>query len=231
MLEIGTYNKLKALRTAEEGMYIGSPTNGELLLPLDQVPDDLKVGEEIEVFIYHNSEDKITATTIRPKIRVNSYACLEVISVNRIGAFFDMGLDIDLLVPTKEMNVQVEVGDKRIVHMYLDEELDKLTGSMLWREFCFVEEPEFEVNQKVNLMIGEETKLGRNVLINNAFYGLIYNNEIYEELEIGDKREGYIKTIREDGDLDVSLQKLGFDRISDSSGKILKILKASQGVL
>ena len=129
------------------------------------------------------------------------------------------------------MNVQVEVGDKRIVHMYLDEELDKLTGSMLWREFCFVEEPEFEVNQKVNLMIGEETKLGRNVLINNAFYGLIYNNEIYEELEIGDKREGYIKTIREDGDLDVSLQKLGFDRISDSSGKILKILKASQGVL
>ncbi|MGB0425253.1 MAG: GntR family transcriptional regulator, partial [Flavobacteriales bacterium] len=128
-------------------------------------------------------------------------------------------------------NAPIKAGDKRIIYMFLDDRSQKLVGSMKWKDFCFKDEPEYEVNQKVKIMIGEETDLGRNVLIDNAYYGLIYDNEIFEDLEIGEEREAFIKNQREDGDIDVSLQPLGYSRVLSSVDKIVELLKENEGVL
>ena len=231
MLKIGEFNKLEAIRSTHDGMFLKGESADEVFIHNDELPEKFDIGDEVVVFLYNGADGDLAATTLRPFIALDSFACLEVVSVNRIGAFFDMGLDKDLLVPHREQNVEVEEGDWRIVHMYLDEQSQRLTGSMMWREYCFKEDHSYEVNQKVKIMIGERTTLGRNVLIDNAFYGLIYNNEIFEELVIGDIREAYIKNIREDGDIDVSLQKLGYSRVLSSSDKILELLQANDGVL
>lgn len=231
MLKLGEHNKLKVLRITSLGMYLGNEGNDDVLLPNKSIPNALKVGDEIEVFIYKESEDRIIATTLSPKIKYDSFACLKVVDVNDVGVFFDIGLEKDLLVPAIEQNTQVSVGDWCIVYMFLDEETEMLVGSMKWKEFCFRDEPEFEANQKVQIMIGEKTDLGRNVLIENDFYGLIYSNEIFEKLEIGDTREAYIKRIREDGDIDVTLQQLGYGNVISSADKILKLLKDNHGKL
>jgi len=212
-------------------MYLGGDDIEDVLLPIKYIPEGLAVDEEVEVFIYTDSEDRNIATTLTPKIQVNSFASLQVVAVERMGVFFDMGLEKDLLVPSREVNAEVKVGDKRIVYMFLDPESDRLVGSMKWREFCFHEDPTFETKQKVRIMIGEKTDLGRNVLIENAFYGLIFANEIFENLEIGDEREAYIKNMREDGDIDVTLQELGYGHVLSSSDKILQMLNANEGVL
>lgn len=231
MLKIGQQNKLEVLRNTSVGMYLGGEGIEDVLLPIKYIPSDLEVGEEVEVFIYTDSEDRIIATTLTPKIKLDSYAALTVVAVERMGVFFDIGLEKDLLVPSREQNASVSVGDKRIVYMFLDPESDRLVGSMKWREFCFKEDPEFEVNQKVSIVIGEKTDLGRNVLIENAFYGLVFANEIFEELEIGDVRDAYIKTLREDGDIDITLQELGYGHVLSSSEKILELLKIHNGIL
>ena len=230
MVKIGDYNRLEILRSTGVGMYVGAEEVEDILLPLKYIPENSEVGDEIDVFVYRDSEDRIIATTLKPKIVVNSFACLEVVDVNKMGVFFDIGLEKDLLVPSKEQNTEVRVGDKRIVHMYLDEHSERLIGSMKWRSFCFTA-PIFEVNDKVEIMIGEKTDLGRNVLIEDEFYGLIYDNEIFETLEMGDIREAYVKTMREDGNIDVSLQELGYGHIVSSSDKLLELLKANDGVL
>jgi predicted RNA-binding protein (virulence factor B family) len=231
VLKIGEQNKLEVLRSTSVGMFLGGEGIEDVLLPLKYIPDTLEVGDEIEVFIYTDSEDRVIATTLTPKIKLDSYAALKVVAVASMGVFFDIGLEKDLFVPAREQNAPVKVGDKRIVYMFLDPESARLVGSMKWREFCFKEDPVFEVNQKVNIVIGEQTDLGRNVLIENAFYGLIFANEIFEELEIGDERDAYIKTLREDGDIDVTLQELGYGHVLSSSDKILELLKASNGIL
>lgn len=231
MLKIGEHNKLEVLRSTSVGMYLGGEDVEDVLLPLKYIPNTLEVGDEIEVFIYTDSEDRIIATTLYPKIQLNSFAALEVVGVNSIGVFYDIGLEKDLLVPFKEQNADVRVGDWRIVYMFLDEETERLIGSMKWKEFCFVDEPTFELNQKVQVMIGEKTDLGRNVLIENAYYGLIYANEIFEDLVIGDIRDGYIKPLRDDGNIDVTLQQLGYGHVLSSSDKILELLKAKNGIL
>lgn len=231
MLKIGEHNRLEVLRSTSVGMYLGGEGIEDVLLPLKYIPDSLEVGDEITVFIYTDSEDRIIATTLEPKIMLDSYASLEVVAVDRVGVFFDMGLEKDLLVPHREQNAPVKVGDHRIVYMFLDPESDRLVGSMKWKEFCFKDEPEFEVHQKVQIMIGEQTDLGRNVLIENAYYGLIFANEIFEKLEIGDIRDAYIKNIREDGDLDLTLQEIGYGHVLSSSDKILQLLNANKGIL
>ena len=233
MLKIGSHNKLEVLRSSSVGMFLGGKGKENVLLPLECIPDSLKVGDEIEVFIYRNSESRIIATNLSPKILLNSFAGLEVVAVDEEGVFFDIGLEKDLLVPFEEQiaNVNASVGDKSIVYMFLDEESHRLVGSMKWRGFCFEDEPTYGVNEKAKIMIGEKTDLGRNVLIENKFYGLIYAIEIFEEIEIGDIREGYIKALREDGDIDVTLQEQGNGRVVSSSDELLELLKANKGIL
>ena len=231
MLKIGERKILEAIKSTDSGMILGGDNQERILLPTELVPASLKVGNEIEVFVYRNSEGDSVATTEFQKIALDSFACLQVTSVRKNGAYFDMGMGKELFVPKEEQIVDVSEGEKHIVHMFLDKETDKLLGSLKWRDFCFRDDPEFVVNQKVKVMIGEETDLGRNVLINNSFYGLIYTNEIFEELEIGDMKEGYIKAPREDGDIDVSLQELGYKNVISASDKILQLLKKYDGVL
>jgi len=231
VLKIGVHNKLEVLRTTTVGMFLGGEGIEDVLLPNKYIPEDLSEGDMIEVFIYLDSEDRIIATTLVPKIMLDSYACLKVVAVDNIGVFFDMGLEKDLLVPFKEQNAQVRVGDRRIVYMFLDPQTSRLVGSMKWKEFCFKDDPTFEANQKVKIMIGEQTDLGRNVLIENAYYGLIFSNEIFEKLAIGDLRDAYIKTLREDGDIDITLQEIGYGHVLSSSDKILELLNQNLGVL
>lgn len=231
MLKIGEYNTLEVLRDTEPGLYVGGEDVEDVLLPHKYVPEGTKVGDELEVFIYTDSEDRIIATTLKPKILAEGFACLEIVAINSMGAFFDIGLEKDLLVPHSEQNAPTKLGDKHLIFMFLDEETQRLVGSMKWRDFCFADEPQFEKNQEVDIMIGEKTDLGRNVLINEAYYGLVYENEIFGVVKIGDKRKAYIKTMREDGDIDVSLQQLGYMHILSSSDKILAMLRDNEGVL
>lgn len=231
MLKIGKRNKLEVLRYTTAGMYLGGEGDEEALLPIKNMPTVLKVGDEIEAFIYIDADGRILASTLSPKIELDSFAYLKVVDVNRAGVFFDMGLEKDLLVPFKEQISKVKVGDWKIVHMFQDEHTERLYGSMNWKDFCFQDDPQFRVNQKVKIMIGEKTHLGRNVLIENAYYGLIYNNEIFERLETGEIREAYIKSVREDGDIDVALQEQGYGHVISSADKILELLKANHGVL
>lgn len=230
MLAIGDYNKLEALRSTERGMLLSGHETEDVLLVSKQIPEGLKVGDEIEVFVYRNEDDELIATKLSPKILPENFACLKVVGANRGGVYFDMGLEEELWVPTLEQNANVSSGDLRIVFMFQDEKTDKFIGSMKWREFC-EEEHNFEENQKVKIMIGERTNLGRNVLIENEYYGLIYANEIFEELEIGDEKEAYVKTLRDDGNIDISLQQPGYGHVKSSSGKILELLEENGGVL
>lgn len=231
MLKIGAHNKLEILRKTSMDLYLAGGGDEDILLPLRNFPYSVEVGDEIDVFIYRDSKGEIVATTLSPKIQLDSFACLEVVAVERIGVFLDMGLEKDLFVPSQEKKYNVRVGDRVIVHMFLDERTERFVGSMKWKKFCFEDAPKFEVNQKVTIMIGEKTNMGRNVLIENAYYGLIYPNEIFEKLEMGEIREAYIKRLREDGDIDVSLQKQGYGHVISSSDKILELLKANHGIL
>ena len=228
-MEIGLKNSLKVDRFTDPGAYLLDEENNEVLLPNKYIPEGLKEGEELEVFVYLDSEDRIIATTLEPFIYLNSFACLKVKDVNNIGAFLDWGLEKDLFVPFKEQGKKLEVGQDVVVFMYKDFQTDRLVASTKLDSFVLNDECELEEGQEVDLLIANRTDLGRNAIINNEYIGLIYKNEIFQDLYIGDKLTGYVKKIREEGKIDVALQKQGVQNIDDASQKVLTILKENAG--
>lgn len=232
MLKVGQKNTLKILRGTSVGFYLGDDEGNDVLLPHKYIPEEAEVGQEIEVFLYRDSEDRIIATTLKPLIELNKFACLEVTAVTRFGAFLDWGLEKELLVPFKEQNQKLKEGDWAIAYLYLDEETDRLVASVKVNKYLETEEIELEEKQVVEILPYEKSDLGQNVIVNDRYRGLIYENEIFQPITWGDRTKAYVKKVREDGKIDISLRPIGFENVIESdTEKILRLLKESDGSL
>jgi hypothetical protein len=233
MIEIGKFNKLKAIRLTPPGMYLAEEGHEDevVLLPNKYIPPALKVDEEIKVFIYRDSEDRIIATTLQPKITLHEIASLEVKEVNDLGAFLDWGLEKDLMVPYREQKSKMRPGYKYLVYLYLDADTNRLAATSKIDRFLQTDELTVQIGDEVDLLIGETTDLGVNVIVNKIHKGLIYRNEIFKKIMPGDQTIGYVKDIRDDGKIDISLQRQGFQNIEPSAQIILDKLKANKGFL
>lgn len=232
-MKVGEYNTLKILRGTGVGMYLGDDEGNDVLLPHKYIPENAVIGEDIEVFIYRDSEDRLIATNLKPLILLNQFAVLEVVAVTGIGAFLDWGLEKDLFVPFKEQNHKLQTGQWVPVYLYLDTQTDRLVASAKVNKFFKNDQIEnLEIGQEVDLMVFERTDLGHNVVINNLYKGLVFENETFRRIAWGDNLKGFIKNIREDGKIDVSLQPIGFRKyIEPAAQQILDKLKQNNGIL
>ncbi len=230
MMTVGTFNTLTISRRTNIGLYLTDGTQ-DVLLPKKYLPQYFEIGDEIEVFIYLDHEERLVATTIEPYIFLNEFALLKVNYINDFGAFMDWGLEKDLFVPFREQARPMSVGKYYMVYMYLDEKTNRLVGSSKLNQFLNNSEIAVEVGEEVDLIVSHITEAGINVIINEKYKGLMYQNETFEDFRTGDRIIGYIKNIRPDGKIDVSRTKIGFDKISDTASKILFELEANNGFL
>ncbi|MEP1781458.1 S1-like domain-containing RNA-binding protein [Reichenbachiella sp.] len=231
MIEIGRYNTLSIARIVPPGAILVDEEDSEVLLPNKYVPENAKDGDELQVFVYTDSEDRPVATTLTPKVMRNEFACLEVKDVNNIGAFMDMGLEKDLLVPFSEQQKNMRPGQWHMVYVYLDQITKRMAASAKIHYYIESENIELESNEEVDLIVGETTPLGTAVIVNNKYQGLVYENEVFQELLKGEKMRGFVKEVREDGKVDISLRKIGMDQLEDGAAKIMERLQLNNGKL
>ena len=230
MIKVGQFNKLKVIKEVPFGIYLDGDDCGDILLPNKVVPKGTTVNDILEVFIYFDSEDKIIATTLRPRAKLDSCAFLKVIDVNRVGAFLDWGLDKDLLVPKPEQQRPMEKDKSYIVYVKQDSQGRIIASSKL--DYCLDKSPvQFKQGDEVSLLIAETTELGTKVVINDNHWGLIHSGDIFQTLSYGKRIPGYIKAIREDGKVDVVLRKPGQDSIRELAQTILSELNKAGGFL
>lgn len=230
-MKIGQLNSLKVSRNTPHGVFLEDDEGEDILLPGKYLTGDEKEGDIKELFVYNDSEDRLVATTETPKIQLNEFAALKVIDVNKSGVFLDWGLDKDLLVPFKEQNKKMQLGQTYVVRMYLDEETDRLVATGKVKKYLSNEELTVQSGDKVDLMVFNQTDLGYEVIINSCHYGLVFRNEVFTPIKSGDLLTGYIKQIREDGKIDVSLQPDKMTHIENSNEVILNALKSQGGTL
>lgn len=232
MLEIGKYNTLKVLRLTPPGAFLGNAEGEEVLLPNKYVPKGIRVDEELEVFVYLDYEERLVATTIKPYASLNQFAYLEVVDLSRAGAFMYWGLEKDLFVPFQEQVSKMRVGQSYLVYVYLDKSSGRLAASERINRFLKNEELSIEDGQEVDLIIANKSDLGFNVVINEQHLGLVYFDDIYIAIETGDKIKGYIKKLRDDHKIDVTLRPMGYRNIIEPSAQlILDTIKKKGGVL
>lgn len=230
MIRVGQLNKLKVIKEVAFGVYLDGDDRGEILLPNKVVPQGTRVNDVVEVFIYFDSEDKIIATTLSPRAQVGSFAFLKVIDVNRVGAFLDWGLDKDLLVPRPEQRRPMEKDKSYIIYVKQDNDGRIIASSKL--DYFLDKLPaRYKPGEEVNLLIAETTNLGTKVIINDSHWGLVHSGDIFQALGYGKRIQGYIKTIREDGKIDVALRKTGQDSIQGLAERIVKQLQKKGGFL
>lgn len=234
MVKLGKYNKLKVVKELDFGMYLdGGSEFGEILLPTKYIPQGAKIGDELEVFLYLDSEDRIIATTLKPYAQAGEFAYLQVVAVNRVGAFLDWGLPKDLLVPFREQRSEMKEGYRYIVYIYADVESRRLVASAKLNKFLDNVPVEYEYNQEVDLLVTQKTEQGWKVIVNSQHSGMIYDNEIFVPVQRGDRLKGYVKHIRSDEKIDVTLQKTGYDveTMDRLAKEIYEKLKASGGII
>lgn len=229
MIEIGNYNKLRVVKELDFGIYLDGGEAGEILMPKKYVPKGTKTDDIIEVFIYSDSEDRPIATTETPVAKVKEFANLKVKAVNKFGAFLDWGILKDLLVPFREQKTDMIEGYSYIVYIYLDEKTNRLAASAKIDKFLNKEKPPYAVNDEVKILIQSKTDIGYKAIIENEFGGLLYKNEVFKDIEKGDRLKAFVKKIREDGKIDLALQKSGYEQIDKISKNILQILKENNG--
>lgn len=231
MIQIGKVNQLKVLKQQGNQTYLGSGASNKILLA-DKKPAHYAVGDKLSVFVYVDTEGHLAATTTIPLIQVDEVAFLKVVSINYYGAFFDWGLPKNLLVPFSEQHHDLDVGHSYLIKAFLDTN-QRLVATTKLNKFIKDTDDEniFTQGQSVNLMITDNTELGVKALINNSHWGVLYNNEIFQSLKKGQKLTGYIKQIRQDLRIDLSLQQQGYTTISPLSDSILAKLKTNNGHL
>ena len=233
MLHIGQYNTLKILRDTKVGLFLGSETTQEddVLLPNKYVPKEFQIGDDITVFVYLDHEERPVATTLKPYIKLNEFAHLKVNYINKFGAFMNWGLEKDLFVPFKEQARPMEEGKRYLVYCFMDDKTNRLVASSKTQQFLDNDAITVENGQEVDLIVSHITDAGINVIINEKHRGLAYKNEVYEDVKPGVRMKGYIKNVRPDGKIDVSLRKFGVEAIEPSSQLILDELKSNRGFL
>ena len=221
MLEQGKINHLTIIKRSTFGLYLGDDSGDEVLLPNKYCTDEMKPEGKVSVFLYRDSEDRAVATTLTPKILLHEFALLKVSAVTKVGAFLDWGLEKELMVPFREQRQKLETGRWYIVYLDLDLKTDRLYASN--RLERFLENKELTVNEgdEVELVVLQKTELGYAVIINHKHKGLVFSNEIFRDLHIGDRLKGYVKKIRADHKIDISLQAIGYRKFNEPNSELI----------
>jgi predicted RNA-binding protein (virulence factor B family) len=231
MLQLGQNQQLTILRETDPGLYLGSEKGDEVLLPHKYKPELFEIGDTIDVFIYLDHEERPVATTLEPYVKLNEFGFLSCSDVNIYGAFMDWGLEKQLFVPFKEQARPMKVGNWYIVYLYLDELTHRLTGSSKTNKFLSNDEITINKYDEVDILVTHLTEKGANVIINGIHMGLIYNEDIFEDIRTGDRMKAYIKKIRQDNKIDVVLQTPGYKSIEPNANYVLDELKAAGGFM
>lgn len=230
-IELGKFNTLEVVKQVDFGMYLDGGEQGEILLPNRYVPEDCKIGDFLNVFLYLDIEERLIATTLTPLVQVGEFACLEVSWVNQFGAFLNWGLMKDLFVPFREQKMKMQVGKKYIIHVHIDEESYRIVASAKVDRYLSKEIPEYKQGDEVEALIWQKTDLGYKAIVDNKFSGLIYESEVFHPVEIGERLKVYVKQVREDGKIDLMLQKPGMGGVEDFSQTLLQYITEHDGVI
>ena len=228
-IELGKYNQLEVVKEVDFGVYLDGGEEGEILLPTRYVPEDCKIGDILNVFLYLDMDERLIATTLTPYVQVGQFACLEVSWVNEYGAFLNWGLMKDLFVPFREQKMKMQVGRKYVIHAHLDEESYRIVASAKVERYLSKDKPEYAAGDEVNILIWQKTDLGFKAIIDNKYSGLLYENEIFTLLETGMEMKAFVKQVREDGKVDLILQKPGFEKIDDFAKTLLDYIREQGG--
>ena len=228
-IELGKFNQLEVVKEVDFGVYLDGGEEGEILLPIRYVPEDCKIGDFLNVFLYLDMDERLIATTLTPLVQVGQFACLEVSWVNQYGAFLNWGLMKDLFVPFREQKMKMQVGRKYVVHAHVDEESYRIVASAKVERYLSKEKPEYAPGAEVNILIWQKTDLGFKAIIDDMYSGLLYENEIFSSIETGMEMKAFVKQVREDGKVDLILQKPGFEKVDDFAKTLLDYIKEQGG--
>ncbi|CAI8195578.1 MAG: Conserved virulence factor B [SAR116 cluster bacterium] len=231
MIVLGKFNTLEILRDTSVGLFLGDGDGTDILLPNKYVPEQWEIGDKLSVFCYLDHEERPVATNIEPYVQRDCFALLRVVEVNAIGAFLDWGLEKHLLVPFKEQRSKMQEGQSYVVYCYLDELTFRLVGSNKLDKFLDNSNAAFETGDRVEALVTRKSDLGWDVIVNNQFKGMVYENEVFKQIAVGDRMTAYVKQQREDHKLDISLQALGVAVLEPSAKQILTLLEAHKGFL
>jgi len=231
MAEFGKFNKLRAILELDYGVYLDGEDLGEILLPRRYIPENCRIGDVIEVFIYHDSKERLVATTQKPFAIVGQFALLKVKAATDVGAFLNWNLPRDLFVPFREQKQKMVEGESYVIYVYFDEKSGRIAASSRLDKFLDKQETDFHDGQKVDLLICDRTELGYKAIVDNTRWGILYENEVFQTLKRGQLIEGFIKKVRDDAKIDLCLQKPGYEKVDDISERILNMLKAHGGFI
>ncbi|OOE08082.1 GntR family transcriptional regulator [Stutzerimonas degradans] len=233
MAAIGRYNSMQVVKHTGFGLYLDGGADGEILLPKRYIPKNTptEVDDWLNVFVYLDSEDKLIATTDKPKVQVGEFASLKVVEINRVGLFLDWGLPKDLLLPHSEEKRPLQVGDYCVVYVYVDKRTRRITATARLDRYLDRTPPDYAIGEAVDLLVVEATELGFKAIINGQHWGLIHKNEAFKFLRPGMHERGFIKELRADGKISLSLQPVGSEALDALQALILQKLEEGQGVL
>lgn len=230
-LELGIMNTLLIDRLTTPGAYLMAQDGNDVLLPGPYLTPEMKEGTFVDVFIYTDSEDRLVATTLKPKAMLDELALFEVIDVAPFGAFMNWGLSKDLLVPNMFQKTPFKLGEKRFIRVIYDERTHRLVGTEKLGDFFDRDVKGLAVNKEAKILVIAKTPLGFKCLVNDKYEGLIYHNEIFETITLGDERTAYVKSVRKDGNIDLTLRKAGSKKSGGSDEKVLALLKENKGIM
>lgn len=226
---LGKYNQLEVVKFVDFGLYLNGGDDGEILLPKRYIPEDTKEGDLLNVFLYLDNEERLVATTQTPLIQVGEFGYLEVSWVNQYGAFLNWGLMKDLFVPFREQKMRMVQGKSYIVYCYQDEESFRLMASAKVDKFLSKDRPPYEAGEQVNILIWQKTELGFKAIVENKYAALLYDSEIFQPLHTGMQLKAFVKQVREDGKIDLILQKAGPRKVDDFAETLLKYIREHNG--
>lgn len=221
MIQLGKYNNLQIAREVDFGVYVSDGEGVDILMPRRYVPRDAKVGDSVRCFVYQDSEARLLATTEHPLATVGQFAPMEVKAVTQIGAFVDWGTSKELLVAHREQNREMEVGRKYIIYVYIDELTGRIAGTARLDKFLDNVPATYEPNEEVEVLVWKPTPLGYKVIINHQHSGLIYSNQIFQPVHVGETLRAWVKEVRDDEKIDLMLQPMGYRQVIDSAEAIL----------
>lgn len=228
---IGETIELEALKTTPQGMYLLTEGDKEILLPNKYVPVSLRVGDKIEVFIYTDSEDRPIATTLEPKVKLNSLAILKCVDVNKFGAFFDWGMEKDLLVPFSEQSYKVRAGEQYLVYLYKDNLTNRLVGTTKVGRYIKDNKVELKSGDQVNVLVTGETEIGYQLVVENLHFGMLYKNELFKPISIGEQFKAFVQRVREDNKIDITLNSAKLNEVEVLANKIYERLLKEKGAI
>lgn len=231
MTQLGKINTLSIVKHVDFGVYLDGENMGEILMPKRYVTPDMKDGDEVTVMVYLDGEERYVATTEVPLAQVGDFAWLKVNKIENAGAFLDWGLSKELLVPFSEQKIKIEEGRSYLVYIYIDKVTDRITASMKLEKFFDSTTPEYTKNEEVDIIVWTPTEIGYKAIVNGKHQGVLYKNEVFKKLVTGQKMKAYIKKLREDGKIDLILDKPGYVKIDSTAQSIMTLLEKAGGFL